>query len=69
MGASSCCRFMALERTFRALGEALTAAFSSWALAAESISAKGLFRDAVVLTLGPSAGRSSARSVRSPSWS
>eukprot|EP00969_Alexandrium_andersonii_P276222 12209721-Alexandrium_andersonii.AAC.1 len=39
------CRCRALERTVRALGEAQTAAFFSGVLAADSISAKGLFRD------------------------
>eukprot|EP00969_Alexandrium_andersonii_P024593 1073223-Alexandrium_andersonii.AAC.1 len=52
MGVSKVCRFKALERTVRALGEALTAAFSSWASAADSISAQGLFRDVVGLTVG-----------------
>eukprot|EP00969_Alexandrium_andersonii_P327632 14478082-Alexandrium_andersonii.AAC.1 len=53
MGASNFCRLMALERTVRALGEAQTAAFSGWASATDSISAKGLFRDVLVLTVGP----------------
>eukprot|EP00969_Alexandrium_andersonii_P219853 9710307-Alexandrium_andersonii.AAC.1 len=46
---SSFCRFWALERTARALGEPQTAAFFSWASAANSISAKGVFRGVVVL--------------------
>ena len=52
LGVSNFCRFRALERTVQALGEAQTAAFSSWASAADSISAKGVFRDVVVLTVG-----------------
>eukprot|EP00969_Alexandrium_andersonii_P149841 6626104-Alexandrium_andersonii.AAC.1 len=52
MGVSSFCRFRAVERAVRALGEAQTAAFSSWAFVADSISAKALFRDVVVFTLG-----------------
>eukprot|EP00969_Alexandrium_andersonii_P214181 9458187-Alexandrium_andersonii.AAC.1 len=52
LGASSFCRFRALERTIRALGENQTAALSGWTFAADSISAEGLFRDVVVLTVG-----------------
>eukprot|EP00969_Alexandrium_andersonii_P241438 10661328-Alexandrium_andersonii.AAC.1 len=52
MGASNFCQFRALERTVAAVGETQAAAFSSWALAADSISAKGLLKDAVVSTVG-----------------
>eukprot|EP00969_Alexandrium_andersonii_P182754 8075553-Alexandrium_andersonii.AAC.1 len=48
---SNFCRLSALERTVRALGEPQTAAFSSGKLVADSISAKGLFRDVVALPL------------------
>eukprot|EP00969_Alexandrium_andersonii_P205769 9092041-Alexandrium_andersonii.AAC.1 len=54
MGVSNFCRFQALQRTVQALGEARTAAFSSGALAPDALSARGLFRDAVALTLGVS---------------
>eukprot|EP00969_Alexandrium_andersonii_P246699 10901976-Alexandrium_andersonii.AAC.1 len=66
MGVSSFRRFRALQRNVRALGEAQTAAFSSWAWAADPIFSQGVVRGCSCFNRRIAGASERARATSSP---